>query len=145
MKTIILLMCGKNKLPHKAKAKDLYTSPRFQKSIQYAKTITDYSCIYVLSAKHGILELEKEIEPYDKSVYEMTIQEKKIWADMVIKSLNKVSDIKADKYIFLTDDDYSEFLLPFLNNFELPLKGIPQDEHIDFYNEKLSSLEVVHD
>jgi hypothetical protein len=141
MKTVVLLMCGKNKLSHRAKAKDLYTSPRFQKSIEYAETITDYSNIYVLSAKHGLLGLEQEICPYNKSIYQMSVQEKKIWADRVIKSLNNISNIKEDKYIFLTDDDYSEFLLPFLVYYELPLKGILQDEHINFYNNKLLSLE----
>jgi len=140
MKTIVLLMCGKNKLSHKAKAKDLYTSPRFQKSIEYAKTLTDYSNIYVLSAKHGLLGLEQEIDPYDKSIYEMSVQEKKAWASMVIKSLSNISNLKKDKYIFLTDDDYSEYLLPFLVYYELPLKGILQDEHINFFN-KLLSLE----
>jgi len=141
MKPIVLLMCGKNKLSQKAKAKDLYTSPRFQKSIEYAKTITDYSNIYVLSAEHGLLGLEQEIDPYDKSIYEMSVQEKKAWADMVIKSLSNISNPKEDKYIFLTDDDYNEFLLPYISNFELPLKGIMQDEHINFFNNKLLSLE----
>jgi len=77
MKTIVLLMCGRNKLSQKAKAKDLYTSPRFQKSLEYAKTLTDYSNIYVLSAKHGLLGLEQEIDCYDKSIYEMPDKEKK--------------------------------------------------------------------
>jgi hypothetical protein len=142
MKSIVLLMCGKNKLSHKAKAKDLYTSPRFQKSIEYAKTITDYSNIYVLSAKHGLLGLEQEIDPYDKSIYEMSVQEKKAWADMVIKSLSNISNLKEDKYIFLTDDEYCEFLLSYISNVELPLKGIMQDEHINFFNNKLLSLEA---
>ena len=134
MKTIVLLMCGKNKLSHKAKAKDLYTSPRFQKSIEYAKTLTDYSNIYVLSAKHGLLGLEQEIAPYDKSIYEMSVQEKKAWADMVIKSLSNISNLKEDKYIFLTDDDYNEFLLPYINNIELPLKDIRHDYHSEWFD-----------
>jgi len=138
MKTIILLMCGENKLCHKAKAKDLYTSPRFQKSLEYAKTLTDYSNIYVLSAKHGLLGLEQEIEPYDKSIYEMSEEEKNEWTNMVVKSLSEISNLKEDKYIFLTDNDYCASLLPFLVNYDLPLKNIPSKAHIDFYNNKLS-------
>jgi hypothetical protein len=142
MKTIVLLMCGKNKLSQKVKAKDLYTSPRFQKSIQYAKTITDYSNIYVLSAKHGLLGLEQEIEPYDKSIYEMSKLEKGQWASMIFVLLNKVSNVKQDKYIFLTDNDYSENLTSFLTNVELPLKDIPQEKHINYFEEKLLSIGV---
>ena len=75
-------------------------------------------------------------------IYEMPVQEKKTWAAMVIKSLSNISNLKEDKYIFLTDDDYSEYLLPFLVYFELPLKGILQDEHINFFNNKLLNLEA---
>jgi len=142
MKTIVLLMCGKNKLSQKAKAKNLYTSPRFQKSVEYAKTLTDYSNIYVLSAKYGLLELEQEIDRYDKSIYEMLDKEKIEWTNMVINSLSNVSNLKEDKYIFLTDDDYCASLLPFLVNYDLPLKNIPQNEHIIFFNTKLSNTEV---
>jgi len=144
MKTIVLLMCGKNKLSQKAKAKDLYTSPRFQKSIQYAKTLTDYTNIYVLSAKHGLLGLEQEIDPYDQSLYKMSVQNKKAWADMVIKSLSNISNLKEDKYIFLTDDDYNKELLPFLSNIELPLKSIPQEEHITFFNDIIAGKEFLN-
>jgi len=141
METIVLLMCGQNKLSQKAKAKDLYTSPRFQKSIEYAKTLTDYSNIYVLSAEHGLLGLEQEIDPYDKSIYKMSAEEKKIWTNMVIKSLSNISNLKEDKYIFLTDDDYNKQLLPFLSNIELPLKNIPQEEHITIFNDKITNKE----
>jgi hypothetical protein len=144
MKTIVLLMCGRNKLCKRAKAKDLYTSPRFQKSIEYAKILTDYSNIYVLSAKHGLLGLEQKIAPYNISIYEMSLQEKKAWADMVIKSLSNISNLKEDKYIFLTDDDYNKELLPFLSNIELPLKNIPQEEHITIFNDKIIGKEFLN-
>jgi hypothetical protein len=142
MRIIVLLMCGKNKLPYKALTKDIYTSSRFQKSIEYAKTITDYSSVYVLSAKYSLLKLDDEIAPYDLSIYEMSLQDKKEWAEKVITLLETVSDTKRDKYIFLTDDFYSEYLLPFLTDIELPLKGIPQEKHIDFFIHKLSISEV---
>ena len=137
MKTIVLLMCGNNKLPSKAKAKDLYTSPRFQKSLEYAKTITDCYCIFILSAKYGLVRLEQELATYDKSLYEMSVNEKKEWADIVINSLNDVSDLNVDKYIFLTDDDYNEYILPHLSNIDLPLKGIPQNEHLVYFKKLL--------
>lgn len=133
MKTIVLLMCGKNKLSHTAKVKDFYTSPRFQKSIQYANTLTEEKNIFVLSAKHGLLELEQEIAPYNESIYGMSEQKKEQWANNVIKSLSNISNIKEDKYIFLTDDDYNKELLPFLTIVKLPLKGLNQDEHLNWY------------
>ena len=133
MNSIVLLMCGKNKLSQKAKVKDLYTSPRFQRSIQYAKTITNYSNIYVLSAKYGILELEQEIAPYDKSIYDMSITEKDEWAKMVISKLKTKVDIDNSNFIFLTDDFYSEYLCKYLSHFELPLDGLNQNEHLSWF------------
>jgi tetratricopeptide (TPR) repeat protein len=142
IRTIVLLMCGKKKLPNKAKVKELYTSLRFQKSIEYAKTLTVYSHIFVLSAEHYLLDLEKEINPYDKSIYEMTEREEIEWAENVIHLLNSVSNTDEDKYIFLTDDDYSKCLLTNLSNYELPLIGLPEEKHLSYFSEKLSSKEV---
>ena len=142
IRTIVLLMCGKKKLPNKAKVKDLYTSLRFQKSIEYAKTLTVYSHIFVLSAEHYLLDLEKEINPYDKSIYEMTEKEKIKWAENVIHLLNSVSNTDEDKYIFLTNDDYSKCLLTNLSNYELPLIGLPEEKHQSYFSEKLSPQEV---
>jgi len=142
IRTIVLLMCGKNKLSHKAKVKDLYTSSRFQKSIEYAKTLTDYSHIFVLSAEHKLLNLDKKIYPYDKSIYEMTKQEKVKWAENVLNLLNSVSNTNEDKYIFLTNNDYNECLLSNLINYELPLFDIPEEKHLNFFSEKLSDIEI---
>ena len=137
IRTIVLLMCGKNKLLQKAKAKDLYTSPRFQKSIEYAKTLTDYSHIFVLSAEHKLLCLDQEIYPYDKTISRMTEQEVTKWAKNVTHLLNSISNTNEDKYIFLTDNEYCEFIIPLLQNYELPLKGIPQNEHSHYFETRL--------
>jgi len=133
METIVLLMCGKNKLSVTAKARDLYTSPRFRESLHYARTLTTEDNIFVLSAKYGLLRLEQEIAPYDKSIYEMPPQERSEWASMVFGQLGKITDINADKYIFLTDDDYCAELCSLLKNIELPLHGLSTDEHLAFF------------
>jgi len=142
MRTFVLLMCGKNKLSYKAKAEDLYTSLRFQKSIEYAKTLTVYPHIFILSAGYYLLKLDDEIEPYDKSIYDMNEKEKSMWANKVINNLSTISNTHEDKYIFLTNDDYSKCLLSNLVNYELPLIGIPEEQHINYFNEKLSDIEV---
>jgi hypothetical protein len=137
MKTVVLLMCGKNKLPCKAKVKDLYTSGRFRKSIEYAETLTTKDNIFVLSAKHGVLDLDREIEPYNKSIYKMNSDEKNEWANMVIAQLESRYDINNDRFVFLTDDYYNEPIYPKLKNFELPLKSMDQKDHWCWFNNKL--------
>jgi hypothetical protein len=137
MEIIVLLMCGKNKLPHKAKAKELYISDRFCKSIEYAKTLTTEENIFILSAKHGVLCLEAEIEPYNKSIYEMNMDEKLEWSNLIIKQLENRYDVSDDKFIFLTDDYYSEPIYTKLKNFELPLKQMNQKDHLAWFNSRL--------
>jgi hypothetical protein len=137
MKKIVLLMCAKHKLDHKAKVRNLYISSRFQKSIEYAGTLSEDKNIFVLSAKHGLLSLDIEIEPYDKSIYKMSIEEKQAWTSKVVSQLTEVSDINNDTYIFLTDDFYADSLLPFLKNVQLPLEKLDQNQHLGWYNAQL--------
>ena len=68
MKTIVLISCSAQKAKEKSKAEDLYISPLFKKSLVYAKTLTTTDNIYILSAKHHLLPLDKVIAPYDVSL-----------------------------------------------------------------------------
>lgn len=59
-----LVSCGAQKLGHAAAARHLYTSPLFQLSRAYAEQRC--SQVYVLSAFHGLVELDRVIAPYDR-------------------------------------------------------------------------------
>jgi hypothetical protein len=133
-------MCGSHKISHKAKAKDLYSSPRFKKCIEYAQLITCEKNIYILSAQYGLLPLDKEIEPYDKSIYGMSEIELQKWADIVISQLKTHSDIVNDTYIFLADESYSNPLIQFINNPVQPLKSIGQEEHLAYLEKEINKL-----
>jgi hypothetical protein len=131
-------MCGRNKLTHADKARNMYTSERFRKSLEYAKTLTAEENIYILSAKHGLLELDRVIEPYDKSIYEMPITGKKEWANVVVSQLKHCTNIELDNYIFLTDDDYCKYISENIINAELPLKNLDYKEHFNWFCDKLN-------
>ena len=75
MKTIIIISCISKKLPHKAKAKDLYISALFKLSFQYAKSL-NVNDIYILSAKYGLLPLDQEVEPYEQTLNRMSKRER---------------------------------------------------------------------
>lgn len=66
MSKIVLIACAKNKMPHRAKAKELYRSSLFKYSLKYAELLNPDK-IFILSAKHHLLDLEREIEPYDET------------------------------------------------------------------------------
>ena len=61
MKTIVLISCVSKKLAHAARARDIYVSPLFRLNLAYAESLKP-DAIYVLSAKHGLLALEDQIE-----------------------------------------------------------------------------------
>jgi hypothetical protein len=130
---IVLISCGKTKRSRKSRAEVLYISERFVKSLRYAKTLTSEEYIFVLSAKHGLLPLNKEIAPYDKTLIAMSTTEKQDWTQSVFSSLQKVTDIDNDEYIFLTDPkEYSEGLTPLLKYHILPLGGLSSDEMLEW-------------
>lgn len=67
MKTIVLISCCKEKLRPAAPAEKLYQSPKFKKSLEYAKSLNP-DAIYILSAKHHVVELTKQLEWYDEKL-----------------------------------------------------------------------------
>ena len=111
MKKIILISCASKKINKKIKAQDLYISALFQKNLQYAKSLNPDK-IFILSAKYGLLKLDEEIEPYDKTLNRMHSCEIKEWANSVLSQLQKVVDLNKDEFVFLAGSNYRKFLLP---------------------------------
>ncbi len=127
MKTIALISCVSKKLPNKAPVCDIYISPLFKKNLAYARN-RKVDDIFILSAKHGLLELNEEIDPYNLTLNDMTSREKSRWARRVfqqIKDHPDIPDIKEVNFIILAGMNYRELLEPVLPNVELPLEGLP--------------------
>ena len=123
MAKIGLISCASKKKSEKSKAKDLYISTLFKYNLKYMKTLNPDKT-FILSAKYGLLELEKEIEPYNKTLNKMSSKEIKLWSDLVISQLKKESNLNTDEFIFLAGEKYRKFLIPNMKNFIVPLKGL---------------------
>ena len=95
MEKIILISCVSKKLDKKSKAKDLYISPLFRYNLQYAKSLNPDK-IFILSAEHGLLELDEEINPYNKTLNKMSNEEIKEWSSNVLGKLSKLANLKED-------------------------------------------------
>ena len=79
MVKVVLISCVKRKVGHAAKAKDLYDSPRFRLSWEYANSLNPEK-IFILSAKYHLLDPEKVIEPYDQTLNTMSRERRRAWA-----------------------------------------------------------------
>lgn len=138
MRKIVLISCVSKKLSHKAKVENLYISQLFKYSLEYAKSLSPDS-IFVLSAKYGLLPLDKEIEPYNKTLKEMPEKEVKKWADGVIEQLEKQADIQNDEIIFFAEQKYRKYLVPHVRNYKIPLEGLDLFKQLKYLKMKLKN------
>lgn len=123
MAVVALISCTKRKLDYACRAKDLYSkSNLFRHSYRYATIITDK--IYILSAKHGLVDENTIIEPYDETLMRKNVGEKEEWSRNVIKTLAAASNLDNDEYVILAGKVYYERLLPSLKNYRIPLEGV---------------------
>lgn len=123
MKNIVLISCVKKKLNRKSTAEKIYTSSLFKKNLTYAKSLKPNE-IFILSAKHGLLKLTDEIEPYDKTLNKMRVNERKEWSKSVINQLKTLADLKNDQFTFLAGDKYRNYLLSELDHVKIPMEGL---------------------
>jgi len=137
MKKILLISCVKSKLDRPAKAKNLYTSTQFKKSLQYANKLKPDK-IFILSAKYGLVELEQVLTPYEKTLKTMSASEKRDWSAKVLSSLRQHVNLNKDLFIILAGVDYRKYLLPEIRHYEIPLEGLSQGKQLQELNRRLS-------
>jgi hypothetical protein len=123
MKTWVLISCVSRKLGRKATAEELYISPLFRLSLNYARELSPDG-IFILSAKHGLLPLQAEIEPYNETLHKMPKAQVKEWADRVFSQLQVITDVEKDRFIFLAGSRYRKHLVKRLPLSEIPLAGL---------------------
>lgn len=83
--TIGLVGCCKPKLAHAAPARELYLSRLFALSLAEASRRCDV--VYVVSAEHGLVELDAVVEPYDKTMADIAKEWRPIWGGRVWSSI----------------------------------------------------------
>lgn len=118
-----------------SKARDLYTSPLFKKMMRYALSLEPKE-IFILSALHGLLDLDKVILPYEKTLNNMKVKDRKDWSEEVIASLEERCDLQNDEFVLLAGRKYSEFLAPRLAHVIEPMDGLSQGRRLKWLNEQ---------
>ena len=136
MKIIILISCASKKLAYKSKAEELYISTLFRLSLAYAKKLKPDK-IFILSAKYGLLNLNDEIATYNENLNNKPVSDIKIWAEKVVFKLGKIANLQNNIFIFFAGKKYREYILPYIKNYEIPLKGLRIGEQLKFLKEKI--------
>ena len=143
MAKIVLLSCTKSKLDHRAPAQELYSaSPMFRKTLEYGKSLQPDK-MFILSAKHHLVPLNKELDPYDKTLKEMPKDEKEKWGTETVKQMKSHGlNLNKDKFIFLTGSEYSKPFKEYIpeENLETPMEGRRLGERLKWLNSQISKL-----
>ena len=127
---ICLISCVSQKTNYKNPCKDLYISPLFKKTWAYVSQIERPHGVYILSALHGLIRYDTVIEPYDKTLLDMSKEECLEWAEKVKKQLTEtfVKDGRTlEDYHFsiFAGSKYYENLLDFFPDKELVFGTLP--------------------
>ncbi|MFB6145483.1 MAG: DUF6884 domain-containing protein [Candidatus Nanohaloarchaea archaeon] len=132
-----LVSCSKSKKDEPSKPGELYTeSALFRKAKRHAENKHDNW--FILSAKHHLLDPEgEEIEPYDETLRDKGVDEKKQWSRKVLEQL-KENDLLEHQLVIHAGKDYYKYLLPLLEEagatYRIPTKGLSQGQTMRWYN-----------
>jgi hypothetical protein len=140
MQHIALIACGKTKAPVPSPARSLYRGDLFQKSLKYAEHVLGVDKIFVLSAKYGLVPIDRTIEPYEKTLNGAGAREKREWADRVLKELREVADLERDRFTILAGVNYREHILPHIRQYDLPLEGLMFGQQLGFLTDAISHV-----
>lgn len=133
---VALISCTKLKASYPCTAREMYQeSTLFKKAVNFIEQ-QDYDDWYVLSAKYGLLRQEDIIQPYDLTLNNMKVAERRKWSKMVIKQLE---DLQLDitNFDFYAGAKYREYLIPALTQkghaCNVPLEGKAIGEQLSYY------------
>lgn len=106
---IALVSCVKTKQPECIyhKASELYISPLFKGMKRYAEKHADRW--FILSAAHGLLDPEKMILPYEKTLGAMSNSKRATWGAPISRELASILK-PGDEVIFLAGRVYRDNL-----------------------------------
>jgi hypothetical protein len=146
MAKIVLLSCTKSKLDKPSQAQDLYSaSPMFQKTLEYGKTLHPDK-MYILSAKHHLVPLTKVLDPYDKTLKEMSKEEKEKWGETVYKQMKQQGvNPEKDTFVMLTGSEYMKPLMKYIpeEHMEAPMEGKRFGQRLKWLNSQVQKIKEI--
>ena len=131
--TVYLVACVGRKRPAPTRAEALYDSPLFAKCARLARLRADKW--FILSAKYGLVSPEAVIAPYDETLNNMGVSQRRAWTGGVCRQLEQVTS-PGDIVVFLAGSKYREGVIPELLRrgcrVEAPMKGLRIGEQLQW-------------
>jgi len=123
--TTVLVSCVGQKQTTVMKASELYISPWFMLAKQYC--LFHGHQWFILSARHGLLDIETNIEPYNLTLKECNERYQRAWSQRVVRDIIQRIDITTSLMMF-AGLRYRRFLCPLLMrhgyDIQVPMRGL---------------------
>jgi hypothetical protein len=109
---IVLIACSGTKNPEgrKLPAAERYAGDLFQKSLDYARGVTDENRIRILSAKYHVLRTMDEIPTYDLALDDFKVRDREAWGDRVRGILVSAFGRQPTEVVLLAGEVYADAL-----------------------------------
>lgn len=135
---VALVGCSSTKLTRRAPARDLYTSALFKKSVAFAEATCERW--YVLSALHGLVRPDAELDPYDAKLGSKNGPPVWDWARRVQGQLAiELRDVPRVTLVALAGEQYRTVLHPCAWPFEIPMKGLGIGEQLAYLTNAIAA------
>ena len=136
--THALISCSKTKGDYPDRARDMYTSALYRKSVL---VVEGWGLSFsILSAKYGLLDPDDVIEPYDLTLKGASREFKSAWAHRVHTQIRE-SKHREKRLVLLAGDDYyaplAELETDAPLNLLTPLHGLSLGSRLQFLNESI--------
>lgn len=82
---VALVGCGKAKATVSGPARTLYVGQLFKTSLRFALRTCDVT--FVLSALHGLIDPDTELDPYNFTMADLRDRERMVWGERAVQSL----------------------------------------------------------
>jgi hypothetical protein len=131
--TVCLIACCGPKVADSAPVRHLYTSPLFRKSVAFAER--NWWRWAVLSAKHGVVQPDDVLDPYDQTLSSMTAWERFEWAGKTRRQLEMVFDLGTE-FVVLAGKHYRAAVAGLPHT--VPMAGLGIGRQLQWLTERLA-------
>jgi hypothetical protein len=144
---IALIGCVKTKLPHAARARDLYVSPLFRDRVSAVEGRV--SRWFVISAEYGLLDPDEWIQPYDRSLTDLSRAARRDWSTRVLSAMRlKLGALERYAFEIHAGADYFDFglaegLKKAGAEVSIPTEGLPRWRQHQYYAHAGQSIPTV--
>lgn len=141
---VFVIGCGRLKASMRMPARELYRGALFRKSLELAELLADQA--FIVSAKHGLLELGTLVDPYEEDLRDATKAHRDAWGRDVGNALEArlLGGVARPHVVLLAGEIYTSPIMAslarrprFLPPLDL-LVGLQIGERLSFLNRAIA-------